>query len=154
MSDIGKSLKFIQSQKLMAIASHNTKEVWVANVYFSVDENGNIYFISSNDAKHSQMILKNSNVAFSIAWFDSTNSKNRKGIQGIGACKVAESLGEITVGVKLLYENFPDLRDILTVDWILSNAWSSRLWVLKPSYLKYWDDEVYGDDESEEIYLK
>lgn len=149
-----KPLKFIKNQKLMVIASHDTKDVWVANVYFSADEKGNIYFISSKDAKHSQMILKNSNVAFSTAWFDPTNNKNRKGIQGTGVCRVAENLSEITTGIKLLYENFPDLRDILTVDWILTNAWSSKVWVLKPSYMKYWDDEVYGDDESEEFTLK
>jgi len=66
----------------MAIASRDEKDVWVANVYFSADEKGNLYFVSSKDAKHSQMILKNHNVAFSIAWFDHTNSKNRKGVQG------------------------------------------------------------------------
>lgn len=149
-----KPLKFIKNQKLMVIASRDEKDIWVANVYFSADEKGNIYFVSSKDAKHSQMILKNPNVAFSIAWFDSTNNKNRKGVQGAGVCRIAKNLSEMTTGIKLLYKNFPDLRDILTVDWILNNAWRSKVWVLKPSYMKYWDDEIYGDDESEEFILK
>jgi len=33
-----KPLKFIKGQKLMVIASRDEKDVWVANVYFGVDE--------------------------------------------------------------------------------------------------------------------
>ena len=62
----------------MIIASCDEKDVWVANVYFGVDEKATIYFVSSKDTKHSQMILKNPKVAFSIAWFDTSNHKNRE----------------------------------------------------------------------------
>ena len=48
-----KPLKFIKSQKLMVIASRDEKDVWVANVYFGVDEKATIYFISSKKTKHS-----------------------------------------------------------------------------------------------------
>jgi uncharacterized protein YhbP (UPF0306 family) len=147
-------LKFIKTQKLMTIASRDEKDVWVANVYFDADEAARIYFISPKDAKHSKMILKNPNVAFSMAWFDPDDNKNRKGIQGLGTCRPAKNPKEIATGIKLLYKKFPDLRDILTVKWILTNVWGSKIWVLKPTYIKYWDDEIYGDDESEEFNLK
>ena len=138
----------------MTIASQGEKDIWVANVYIGVDEKATIYFVSSKDTKHSKMILKNSNVAFSIAWFDPNNNKNRKSVQGLGVCRPAENPTEIAIGIKLLYKNFPDLRDIFTVKWITTNAWNSKVWILKPSYMKYWDDEIYGDDESEEFTLK
>lgn len=35
----------------------------------------------------------------------------------------------------------------------MTNAWGSKIWVIKPKFMKYWDDEVYGDDESEEFSL-
>lgn len=149
-----KALKFIKSQKLMTIASQDGKGVWVANVYISIDEKATIYFISPEDTKHSQMILKNPNVSFSVAWFDPKNQKNRKAVQGLGVCRPAKNPAEIATGIKLLYKNFPDLRDILTVKWIMTNAWGSKVWVLKPTYMKYWDDEIYGDEESEEFTLK
>ena len=149
-----KPLKFIKNQKLMVIASRDEKDVWVANVYFGVDEKATIYFISPKNTKHSQMILKNPKVAFSIAWFDPNNHKNRKAIQGLGVCRPAKNPTEIATGVKLLYKKFPDLRDILTVKWIMTNVWGSKIWVLKPTYMKYWDDEIYGDDETEEFTLK
>lgn len=149
-----KALKFLKSQKLLTIASHDEKDIWIANVYFVADKQGTIYFISPKNTKHSLMILKNPNIAFSIAWFDQNNHQNRKSIQGLGACHQAKSPTEIATGIKLLYKNFSDLRDILTVKWIMTNAWGTKVWVLKPSYMKYWDDEIYGNDESEEFTIK
>jgi uncharacterized protein YhbP (UPF0306 family) len=146
-----KPLRFLKSQKLMTIAAHESKDVWVANVYFGIDEKSTIYFISPKDTKHSKMIQKNPNIAFSVAWFDPKNHKNRKSVQGLGVCRATNNPNEIANGIKLLYKKFPDLRDILTVKWILSNAWGSKIWIIKPTYIKYWDDEIYGEEESEEF---
>jgi len=146
-------LKFIESQKLMVIASHDEKEIWVANVYIGTDEKGHIYFISPENNRHSQMILKSPEIAFSIAWFDPTNHKNRKAVQGLGSCRPAENEDEIKTGVKLHNQNFPEFKERITVDWIHNNQWGSRVWVLKPAFLKYWDDELYGDDETREFNL-
>ncbi|MBI2633461.1 MAG: pyridoxamine 5'-phosphate oxidase family protein [Parcubacteria group bacterium] len=146
--------KFIKNQELMVIASRDEKDIWVANVYFSVDEKLTIYFISPKDTKHSQMILKNPDITFSIAWFDPSNHKNRKAVQGLGVCRSAKNLVATTTGIKLLYKKFPDLRDTLTVKWIMKNVWGAKVWVLEPTYIKYWDDELYGDNETEEFTFK
>ena len=125
--------------------------LWIANVYIGADEKGNIYFISSKEAKHSRMILKNPKVAFSMSWFKEGNHQNRKGIQGLGECRIAKDQTEIAEGIKVLYKNFPDLSSILNLKWILNNIYGSKIWVLKPNYVKYWDDELYGEDESKEF---
>ncbi len=137
----------------MVIASHDERNVWVANVYFGIDEKATAYFISPKNTKHSKMILKNPKIAFSVAWFDQNNHRNRKAVQGTGISRPARNLKEIATGIKLLYKKFPDLRDILTVKWIMTNAWGSKIWVIKPNYIKYWDDELYGDKETEEFTL-
>ncbi|MFA6447485.1 MAG: pyridoxamine 5'-phosphate oxidase family protein [Patescibacteria group bacterium] len=149
-----KPLKFIKTQKLMSLASQAGKDVWVANVYMAIDEKGTIYFVSPKKTKHGQMILKNPKVAFSIAWFDPKNLMNRKSVQGLGVCRLAKGPKEVATGAKLLYKKFPDLRKMLTVKWITTNAWGTKVWILKPTYMKYWDDEIYGDEESEEFIIK
>ncbi len=138
----------------MVVASHDEKDVWVANVYFGVDDEATIYFISPADSRHSKMILKNPNIAFSIAWFDPNNHQNRKAVQGLGGCRPAYSEEEIKIGVKLHNQNFPEFKQLITPAWVHNNEWGSKVWVLKPSYMKYWDDEIYGDDESEEFRFK
>lgn len=138
----------------MVIASREGEEVWVANVYFGVDEKGLIYFISPENNKHSKMILNNPKIAFSIAWFDPTNHANRKAVQGLGICRPAQNEGEIKTGVTLHNQNFPEFKERITVDWIHTNEFGSRVWVLQPIYMKYWDDELYGDKESEEFTIQ
>lgn len=142
---------FIKSQKLLVIAAVDGKDVWVANVYFGVDEKGTVYFVSREDTKHSQMILKNPEIAFSIAWFDPSDHKNRKAIQGKGICRPAQNEEEIATGVRLHNENFPEFKERITVDWIQNNEWNSKIWILKPTYIKYWDDELYGSEEFREF---
>ncbi|HEY4486504.1 MAG TPA: pyridoxamine 5'-phosphate oxidase family protein [Candidatus Paceibacterota bacterium] len=149
-----KLLEFIKNQKLLVLASHGEKDVWVANVYFGADEKGVMYFVSPENTKHSQMILKNPNVAFSIAWFDPSNHRNRKAVQGLGVCRLAENEEEIKMGVKLHNQNFPEFKERIMVEWIHNNEWGSKVWVLKPSYMKYWDDEIFGDDGSGEFSFK
>lgn len=146
-----KLMNFLKNQKLLALACHNEKEIWSANVYFAADNKGTLYFVSQKDAKHSTMILQNPNISFSVAWFDPMNNNNRKGVQGLGICRQAEGLSEITTGIALLYKNFPDLRSTLTIEWILTNAWGAKIWVVQPSYMKYWDDEEYKEEESKEF---
>lgn len=153
-NNMEKPLAFIKNQKLMVIASSDEKDVWVANVYFGVDEKPIIYFVSPKNTKHSKMILKNQNIAFSIAWFDTKNHKNRKAVQGLGVCRPAKNEEEIKAGVKLHNQNFPEFKDKITVEWIHNNEWGSKVWVLKPSYMKYWDDEIYGENESKEFLFK
>ncbi len=147
-------IQFLKSQKLMTVASQDKDNIWVANAYIGVDDKATIYFISPKDTKHSKMINKNQNVAFSIAWFEPNNHKNRKAVQGLGVCRQTNNALEIATAVKLLYKNFPDLKDILTIKWIMTNARGSKIWTIKPNYIKYWDDEIYGDKQSEEFFLK
>lgn len=146
-------LLFLQSQQLLVIASHNEKDIWVANVYFGANEKGTIYFISPDDNTHSRMIRNNPQVAFSVAWFDPNNHTNRKAIQGLGTCRPAQHEEEIAAGVRLHNQHFPEFKERITVDWIHNNEWGSRVWVLTPTYMKYWDDQYYGEAESQEFHL-
>ncbi|MDE1874930.1 MAG: pyridoxamine 5'-phosphate oxidase family protein [Patescibacteria group bacterium] len=145
------ALKFLESQKILAIASRDDKEVWATNVYMALNDKGDIYFVSPEGARHSAMMLKNPTVAFATAWFNEKDHTDRKGIQGSGKCEIVKDLKKITEGIVLLNKKFPDLKKSITVQYILDNIWKSRMWVIRPDVIKYWDDELYGDDESKEF---
>ncbi len=144
-------IDFLRSQKLLTLACHNENEVWAASVYFGADEGGTIFFISPKDTKHSAMILENPAIAFSCAWFDAGNHKNRKAVQGLGVCRVAQTEDEIARGVALHNKNFPEFANKISVDWIRANEWGSYVWIVQPTFMKYWDDELYGADENAEF---
>ena len=143
-------LKFLKSQKLLVLAS-SSQTPWISNLFYGVDENFKIYFVSNEETKHSKQILENSRVAFSIAWFNTEDSEDRKGVQGTGTCKIAQIDEEITRGVELHNLKFPEFKDKITFDWIKSVDNKSHIWIIEPDYIKYWDDEFYGDEETEEF---
>lgn len=144
-------LGFLKSQKLIVIASRDSNEIWVANVYYGIDDDFKIYFVSPENTKHSQHILKNPQIAFSIAWFDPGNHRNRKAVQGLGICRLAKNKEEIVKGVRLHNQNFPEFAQRITVDWIHNNEFKSRIYVIESGYMKHWNDERYGDKEIEEF---
>ena len=144
-------LNFLKSQKLLVVACRDGEDIWVANLYYGIDDSFKIYFVSPETAKHSQYILKNPQVAFSIAWFDTNNHRNRKAVQGLGTCRLAQNEEEITSGVKLHNQNFPEFSQRITIDWIHNNDFRSRIWIVEPSYMKHWNDELYGEKETEEF---
>jgi uncharacterized protein YhbP (UPF0306 family) len=144
-------LNWLKTQRLIVIASQDGGELWITNVYFGVDDEFKLYFISPESTKHSQQILNNPNIAFSVTWYDPANHKNRKAVQGQGVCRIATNDAEIAMGVQLHNQNFPEFTSRITVDWVNTNEYKSHVWVIEPSYIKHWNDEVYGDDESEEF---
>lgn len=144
-------LNFLQSQKALAIASCIGDDLWIANVFMGVADNFNIYFISSEDTKHSQQIIINPNVAFSTIWFNPKDHTDRKGVQGKGVCRIATTDNDISQGVMLHNKNYPEFKKRITPQWIKTNEYKSRVWIIKPSFIKFWNDELYGEEETEEF---
>lgn len=136
-------LNFLKQQRLMFIAAKDD-DVWIASVYYVIDENVKLYFISSIATKHSQQILKNQNIVFSIAWFDKKDHTNRKAIQGKGICTIATKDIDIMTGIKLHNKYFPEFKSRLTPEYIKSKENASKLWTIEPKYIKFWNDELYG----------
>ena len=127
-NNMDKPLIFLQDQKVLTIASSESEDLWIANVYFSTNQKGKIFFVSSENAKHSKMILQNPRVVFSVAWFDPDNLKKRKGIQGVGMCRVMTDEWEISEALDFHHKKFTEFKDEITAEWIKNNEWDSRAW--------------------------
>lgn len=142
---------FLRSQQLLTIATHNGKTPWTANAFYCVDENKHLYFISSKETNHMQHILKDPEMAFNIAWYNPNDHTDRKAIQGRGLCYQAKSEKEIARGVHLHNQRYPEFAEKITVDWITDTDNDSCVWVIKPRYVKFWNDTLFGEDGVREI---
>ena len=72
-------------------------------------------------------------------------------MQGQGFCRIAKTDQEIRKGIKLHNQNFPEFTNRITFDWVKSSHNKFQVWIIDPIYIKYWDDELYKDDEFEEF---
>lgn len=144
-------LSFLKAQKLLVLATKDSSP-WVSNVYYSINDDGRIYFISNKDTLHGKHLLKDDEVAFSVAWYDPNNHLDRKAAQGKGHCRVAKTDEEIKEGVHLHNVNFPEFKSRITFKW--AKMMGYRVWYIDPTYIKFWNDQLFGIDGSREYYLK
>ena len=145
-----KLLDFLKSQKYLVVGTQGN-EPWIVNVFHGTDDDFNSYFVSSEETEHSKHIIENPKVTFSTVWFSPDNHLDRKGVQGRGVCCIAKNDKEIEEGIRLHNTNFPEFKERLTADYIRSEDNKSRVWVIKPSFIRFWNDELFGQDGSEEF---
>jgi uncharacterized protein YhbP (UPF0306 family) len=145
-------LDFLKSQRIMTIASAEGG-LWLATVYYGIAEDERMFFVSPKQARHSQQILQNPNIAFAVAWYDMESPGNRKAVQGLGACVMAKDERDIRMGVQLHNHNFPQFAHELTPEYVLHNTEGTSVWMIAPTYIKFWNDELYGTQQTQEFTL-
>jgi uncharacterized protein YhbP (UPF0306 family) len=100
------------------------------------------------DTKHSQIISSFPNIAFAIARFNPHDFDDRKGIQGTGICMQIDFDEEIIRKYCEKYKrSFED-----TKKYMLENP-GLALYKITPQFIKYWDDEMLGEEGTEEFTL-
>lgn len=142
--------RFLQQQKILQIAP-KAGAPWIANVFMGSDNPEKIYFIGNRQTLYGQQLAADSELAFATAWVEEGNYLNRKGIQGVGTAILTEDDDEIATGVRLHNTNYPEFASRITEDWIKSTEHESGVWVITPSFIKFWNDELYGEDGSMEF---
>lgn len=153
-SDKKHLVDFLKSKKLLVISTVDGKgNPWTCNVYFSVDKDLNLFFVSPTDTKHSQHIANHPKISFSIPWFDEKNLGNRKAVQGIGTCKKVTNASQILRLLKNHYKYYPLWKTVITYKAMREKLIESRPYVIAPTYMKYWDDELFGEEGVREFNL-
>ena len=139
--------KFLKNQKLLVLSTVDGRgNPWTSNLYYSVDRDLNLFFVSSPDTNHGMHITAHSQISFSVPWYDEKNLGNRKAVQGTGICKRITRAEEIIKLLKNHYKYYPLWKDVVTHKAMQNNLIKSRPYLIKPNYMKFWNDEVYGDE--------
>jgi len=145
---------YLENRKLLVLSTiDDNGNPWTCNVYFSVDKDFNLFFVSSPKTKHGQHIAKNSQVSFSIPWFDEKNLANRKAVQGTGVCQRVTDAKETIRLLKNHYKYYPSWQSVITYEAMRDSLIESKPYMIKPTYMKFWNDELYGEERTKELNL-
>lgn len=140
-------IKFLNEQKLLTIATiDNNNLPWISTVYFGNDEHPNFYIITDPSSKHGQHFIKSPIIAFSCAWHDSKDLNHRKGIQAKGNIELLMSDAELDSFQKYYFNDKMNIFDTDYLEEVKSNSTPFRFWKIKPSFIKYWSDEDFGEE--------
>lgn len=145
-------LPFLQSQKVVSFATQDDKnEPWITNVYYSVNENYELFFFSSTDTKHSRHLKENSQVAYAVVWANPDDEEDRKAIQAVGTCERVKDPIKLVKLLTVHYKYWPSWRnDSETLEETAKRVAKTGVYIIKPKLIKYWNDEVFGDKSVEE----
>ena len=148
---------FLSNHHTISIATSAEGELWSASVFYVSDEKFNIYFISFEESKHIQGILKNKRVSATINQ-DVSDWMQIKGLQLQGlACKVQEHHRKDILNLyRQKFDSIHQLLDSPKTDdekKIAKQFDSISLFCFEPDWIRLLDNYL-GFGSKEQIELK
>lgn len=135
-----KVFEYLKNNPAMTLATMG-ETPWVCTVFQMVDEDFNMYFMSSGESRHIQEAMENPNVACSIADSSQRLSSNIKiGMQIEGIVEKVSKLESLKIFLKLWKE-----LDKKNIDYTLEEIKNAGTYVVKPKRFKYMNKELFKD---------
>jgi uncharacterized protein YhbP (UPF0306 family) len=143
---------FLSVRKLMAMATYGT-HLWIANVYYVVDPELNLYFISSPDSQHCRDILLKPTIVCSI--FDSHQrvTDEKSGIQLRGVAEQMKDWERATDVIRLWNQTNPGLEEFITAEAMRKRKVDSLVYQIRPRLIKFFNEQIYGEEGFEVLKL-
>ena len=138
-------LSYLKSQNLMALATNGDA---AANcfVYFAVDGDFSIYFISEPDSEHCKNIEKNNTVACAIADSHQTVSSKKIGAQIKGVVEDVNGLEQFDAIINLWNSTNPGMEAIISINNFRNKILKSHAYKIRPTVIKFFNEELYGEE--------
>lgn len=141
-------LKYLKSQRLMTLATSVNNKSWVCSVYYVIDSELNLYFVSPPESKHCQDILKNKAVACAIADSHTPNSAKKVGVQLTGIASQVRGWEKTKVLLKMWHKAAPGAEDVINTANMKNKVVSSRVYKVRPNLIKFFNQNLYSNPSS------
>jgi uncharacterized protein YhbP (UPF0306 family) len=135
-----KILEVLEKGHLMSLATSDEGGLWVSDVVYVFDEDLSLYWMSDPDARHSQAILKNKQVAGTITISNKSKELNL-GIQFSGIAEKIDGSRWDLAKKHLKKRSHPEPKE--EDDVLKGDSW----YVLKPNNIDLIDEEHLGYDK-------
>lgn len=136
----------------MTLATHG-EHLWAATVFYVSDDDLNLYFISPPDAEHVEQINVNSEVACAIADSHQKAGEPKLGLQLYGHASEEKGLETLKWMFKMYNKLHPTTKEKLNFDNFQSKVMTSRVFKVTPKKIKFFNQELFGDEEEREYFL-
>ncbi|MBI3955296.1 pyridoxamine 5'-phosphate oxidase family protein [Candidatus Gottesmanbacteria bacterium] len=143
-----KLLQYLKSHNFMTVATVDGKP-WVANVYYVVDDDFNLYFLSEPQSKHGQDLVRNPLVACSIADSHQKVTDQKIGVQLQGMTKMVNVLTKMRWMLHLWNRVNPGFESLINLKNIQNKVIKGRIYQVKPHLIKFFNESLYGPEGSE-----
>lgn len=147
-SEKSKLLKYLKSQHTMYLATYDGRP-WVSTVFYAVDEKFNFYCIGPPESRHNKAIKKYKHVSFAIAASNQKTTDKKIGVQVEGIADEVNSRNKIKIILALWNKFNPGFESVINLPSMIKKLISSHVYEIKPRYIKFFNEELYGDEGTE-----
>ncbi len=145
--------QFLAEHNLMAVATYGDHP-WIANVYYTFDQNLTLYFLSDPNTIHCRQIGSNPQVAVSI--FDSHQKINqpKRGLQLQGLAHQISGKTKVMHVLKLWKSSLQVSDSTITYENMIKKVISGRMYQIVPKQIKLFDQKLFPVEDGQEPILK
>lgn len=145
-------LDFLHKHKLMVVATYGVSP-WIASVYYSFDNDLNLYFLSSPDTLHVKQIKSNKNVAVAIVDSHQKVSDLKKGLQMTGTASEVTGIGKIKHALSLWKDALNITNPNYTYEGMMKKLIKGRMFKITPTKIKLFDQGLFKVEDGHEPVL-
>lgn len=143
---------YISSHIQFALAT-NGKHPWIATMYYGVDDDLNMYFLTDPATIHAQALKENPLVSAVIADSPQNPASKKIGIQLYGHASEIEGEEAIKAGFAIWREVLKVTDPKYSYEGIKSGELHYRLYKLVPKKIKYYNEELWEEGDEQVIDL-
>jgi len=136
--------EYMRSHKIMQLATSSKNKPWICSVFYTVDNEMNLFFISNPSRRHSLEIMKNKNVACAITDSSQEVTKRKKGLQIEGTVSLVTNEREIEFALNLWNESNSGLEKIINFKNYRKKKMEDKVYKIVPKNIKIFDEEMKG----------
>ena len=149
-----KLLDYLKGKRLMIIATVSEAGPWICSVYYAIDDQFNLYFISSPTAKHVADLERNNKVAIAVTDTTQKFEMQKRGAQMIGTAeKLVSGSDEYAAAIKLWTETVWGYHDNRIFEQPGVKSMAGLLYRVKINHAKYLDEIDFGEHVAKDIDL-
>ncbi|MEK7495603.1 MAG: pyridoxamine 5'-phosphate oxidase family protein [Patescibacteria group bacterium] len=146
-------LDFLATKKLMILATYGDHP-WIASVFFSFDNELNLYFISNPSTLHGQHLEKNKEVAATIVDSNQKPSDVKKGLQIYGYVEKVSEANKVRYALRHWKDFLNIKRPDISLENMKKGLYKGRIYKLIPKKIKLFDQEKFKVPDGEEPILE
>jgi len=152
LTDLEHIKNYLNNHYQLALATSGDHP-WICTVYYTTDEDLNIYFLTSPKTIHGKQIAVNPQVAVAISDSPQNPKDNKHGLQIYGHCKQITGERKITHAISLWKKTLGVTNPDYSYAGMLKKAISGRMYQITPKKIKFFNENLWEEGKEKLIEL-
>ena len=128
----------------MVLSTYGTHP-WTATLYYSIDRDLNIYFLSNPATLHCKQIEKNPKVAVAVVDSPQRPASKKRGIQIYGLAKRISGVNKIKYALDLWRKTLDISNPLYTYEGMVKKAIKGRMYKVTPKKIKFFNEALWEE---------